>query len=191
MWRSRNQQSQLQTLPMCSACWVCGPQHCQGARKLEGHTRLTEVPGTAPCGCPGTTHVRNSLAIWDYSHLQKAVGKGLSTSGKSDASDDKSQLSLRLFTVQSKRQDNISCMPVISTFEPVVQHRAECGVKSSSLKKTVLCNVSGHTVWYSFFSTLRMSYFFIFKEQKEGIDEFLKLQTDELWVREMMDTTTA
>lgn len=42
-----------------------------------------------------------------------------------------------------------------------------------------------------FFSTLCVSYFFIFREQKKVIDEFLKLETDELWVKETTDTTTA
>jgi len=67
-----------------------------------------------------------------------------------------------------------------------VQLRAECGVKSPCLKKRLLCSVSGHTL-ILFSSTLCMSYFFIFREQRKVSDEFLKLETGELCVRERDD----
>lgn len=103
----------------------CKPNSCTRHPWPEGHstakvpgswrqTCLAEVPCTGPYGRPGITDVCNSLAPLDYSHLWKGVGKGLITSGESDASDEKSQFGLRLFTMQSKMQDNISCMPVIA-----------------------------------------------------------------------------
>ena len=66
-------------------------------------------------GCPGIIHVCSNLALLDYFYLPKAVGRGFIACGKSDALDDKSQPGLRWFTIQSKMQDDISCIPGIST----------------------------------------------------------------------------
>lgn len=101
----------------------CKPYSCTRHAGSEGHSTakvpeswrhmcLTEVPSTAPYCWSGIRDVCNSLALVDYSCLQKTEGS-LITHGKSDALDDTSQSDLRLSIVQSKMKDNI-------------QHWAEC-----------------------------------------------------------------
>lgn len=122
--------SSLKPIAKCEAIETnrgnCKPYSCTYYPGCEGHstaevpgswrhTCLAEVPCTGPYGCPGIIHVCNNLALLNYSYLQKAVGRKFITCGKNDALGDKSHSGLRLFTIESKMQDDISCIPGIST----------------------------------------------------------------------------